>query len=73
MIFKIEKMRIYLLLTTLFFTQLFSAQNVTKKITLIFKKSNFSKNQIIETDNGNYDSDDEIYNEYIITNSPDVH
>ena len=41
MIFKIEKMRIYLLLTTLFFTQLFSAQNVTKKITLIFKKSNY--------------------------------
>lgn len=41
MIFKIEKMRIYLLLTTLFFTQFFSAQNVTKKITLIFKKSNY--------------------------------
>jgi len=41
MIFKIEKMRIYLLLTTLFFTQLFSAQNLTKKITLIFKKSNY--------------------------------
>lgn len=41
MIFKIEKMRIYLLLTTMFFTQLFSAQNVTKKITLIFKKSNY--------------------------------
>lgn len=41
MIFKTEKMRIYLLLTTLFVTQLFSAQNVTKKITLIFKKSNY--------------------------------
>ena len=41
MIFKIEKMRIYLFLTTLFFTQLFSAQNVTKKITFIFKKSNY--------------------------------
>ena len=34
-------MRNYLLFTTLLFTQLFSAQNVSKNITLIFKKSNY--------------------------------
>ena len=34
-------MRIYLLFTTLFFSQIFSAQNSSKNITLIFKKSNY--------------------------------
>ena len=34
-------MRIYLLFTTLFFAQIISAQNSTKSVTLIFKKSNY--------------------------------
>ena len=34
-------MRIYLLFTTLFFSQIISAQNSSKSITLIFKKSNY--------------------------------
>lgn len=34
-------MRIYLLFTTLFFSQIISAQNSSKNITLIFKKSNY--------------------------------
>jgi thiol-disulfide isomerase/thioredoxin len=34
-------MRIYLLFTTLFFVQIISAQNSTKSVTLIFKKSNY--------------------------------
>ncbi|RAK23865.1 thiol-disulfide isomerase/thioredoxin [Flavobacterium aquaticum] len=34
-------MRIYLLFTTLFFSQIISAQNSSKSITLVFKKSNY--------------------------------